>query len=330
MRSAAILLVLGLLAGCTRGSGEEQVEVADLGRISERTSLSSREFEAIQKADKTALGVAGLVEDDYRYRAAVAADGVSLYEEVVIDDARYFRLSDPSQFAGVAATDPGLTAVLTGGWLVDPHGAPPEFLTGPAAGPLPPLDPRFVLSRVRFLDTLPAVIRRGREPKKYNPDAADFLPKDDKFPRRKADGIRFDAIPLAFDPGISAVSVEALEPYFQYASVWVKMRRITRVERLFELPGPEDPQFKELFEQFRRGVSGLPSPVLASGKQFRVTDTYLFRVPQDGARVEAPANAVTVNLAEVLAAFRIVAAGRIPGVAEQAPSPPDIPGLPGG
>lgn len=308
MKAAAQTLCAVLLAAsvaaCGRGSGAADVGPKDVERLLPAMARYPRTFTLTRKTPDRTLVITGAVQDDYRYRATVTTDGRDTYEEVVVDDGRYLRLLDPSAYAGVAAVDATLRAFLDGRWVYDPKGAPPEFSP---SGPPTALSAQFVLGAVRYLEAVPEVLRKTGGHVAYNPDSVTYLPKDDKFPVHPEDGKRFDVIPKAFDPGVTVVSAQDLEPYFLYLSVWVAGNRVARVEKLFDLPDLErDGRFKELREQLAFiSSSGGPAPVgqatgLGTARAIRYQESYL--VDTKGAvQVDPPPDPLRADLTGLVA-----------------------------
>lgn len=328
MRRVIASLALASLIACGTGSGVEKVEAKDLDGIAETSSLAAREFSVTITEDSLVFQLSGLVEDTYRYAATVNLHGKPLFQEVVSDDARYVRVLDPEAFAtkSGAAAAPGARALLSGDWVVDPRGAPPEFSAADAeaADPLADLiegvspallGARTVLNEIRFLDAIPQLLRVATSPRAWNPDGANYLPKDDKFPPYTEDGTRFDSIPRAFDPGSNINSIQSLHPFFQYTSVWTRDGFISRVEKLFEPPHRADPQYRAMFEGLgRQAVSPDKMPPAQRGQAILLarflqggnnrTEERLYNPPPGEARITIPRNAVSVDLAAAITALQ--------------------------
>jgi hypothetical protein len=296
----AVCLLL-LSASCSEGTAEVTVVAEDLPRIAERTATAARRFTWTLAVAGRKVEMKGVVEDDYRYQADVSVDGRPTYSEVVYDDARYLSVSDSSAIApgDLAAIHEGLAAMTTG-WVVDPMGAPPEFAGGGNQQPIP-LASSFVLERVRHPEGLPPVLMAGF--KEWNILAADYLPKNDKFPEHPDDGTKFDSFPMAYDPNAVTVTFPQLRPFFEYVSVWAKPTHIDRVERLIELPDPREDLYKELYTQLGRAGSRALVTIIRSPGGRRFVETYRFE-PAPDAAVTPPESAQTLELAPALGALR--------------------------
>lgn len=301
MRLRLLVATLMILTSCGRGSAKDVITADRLASVATSTSLKSRDFTWSLTMLGHTVSVKGSLQDDYRYQAKVFMDSRPVYEEVVVDDARYLHVSDPSVLmdaATFAAVDPALSAA-TSGWVVDPLGAPAEFSLKRTERT--PLDATYVLDRVRFLETLPVTLKQSF--REYNTDAVTYLPKDDKFPAHKGDGTRFDHFPGPYDPNAITVTFESLKPYFEYISVWGTLGSITRVEYLMELPDPSAAQYREAYRQIRRAGSRSLNAILASGSSGRkFTQSFTSRLNPD-VEIVPPQNATAVDLKAASAAL---------------------------
>ena len=334
MRRLCVLLILATLVACS-GNKKSEVESGDIADLAEKTTLSPRSYsfsrEVLQRqGGSVTLSVSGLVEDDYRYTGTVKIDDEIVYEEVVLDDARFLRLANASLLETVAIlrrfdapvaeaqrpagfADPATEAVLlSGGWVFDPQGAPQEF--GGDSGSSP-LDARDVLFRSRFLETLPAYLAKGAGAVVWNPEAAAYIPQEDKFPPKKrktlaeefidpfkSDGKRFDVLPKPFDPSIAPTNLRDVEDFFMYVSVWTNDGLIRRVGRVLEFPDLGQPVYKDFFQPLKTGTTGQATKdFLKFVQDLKIRrifkDFYVFGKHDTGAaRIEAPVNPIRVNL----------------------------------
>jgi len=340
-RIGVVSLACALLGACAAGSGST-LKADDLEQVAEESSLLAREFETEVTGAGRTIRIAGLVQDAYRYAATISLDGRPLLQEVVIDDARYVRVLDRAAF-------PRAPAPLLGGWLVDRAGAPPEF--GTERSPLsllvfpPATQARMELlggaplfQEVTYFDDLPAVLHNGRDPSKWNPDAASYIPVDDRFQPHEEFGERFDALPDTFDPGSTFTSLASLSRFFQTSAVWVRDRAIARTETVFELPEPAQPRYRNVFDQVAQALPIAPPTEGALNEELeararevgrailedrlRIAELRLYRAPPAGARVRAPRNALEVDLAKLLQQLRSGSA--VPGL----PAGLGLPGAP--
>ena len=323
-RRLCCLLAFGLLlvtSGCVPGSGGSQLSGSDLPDLAKATALSERGFTASSTFGGSTVLVEGRVSDDYRYSARVSLDGKLVYQEVVIDDHRWLRLHAPEAIAPrtvlddlAALGDPNWAALLAGGWVVDPAGAPPEFSAGVDALDVP-LTAELVLSRVRFFDR--AADTHELNLREYNQKAIYYLPKDDKFELHREAGTRFDHVPRAFDPNGVFTDLESAEPFFEYVSVWADTGGWNRYETLMELPDPSDETFEALYTQLGRAGSRRLMDLIRSGPTGRrFAEVWTFEPLAQGVEVvpAPPDGAVPVDLTAALRllAPRIASAPRTP------------------
>lgn len=300
--------------------------------MAERTALTARTFDATARSAQASVTVAGVVADDHRYRATVSLNGRPLYEEIVLDDARWLRVTEPTPFAAAAGASADVDALLSGAWVVDAAGAPAEF--GPAdeeAGR--PLSPRLVVQTVRSPEQLPALLTSGGRVRAWDPDSVDYQPSEDRFPEHAADGMRFDVLPEPFDPSTIALNVQTLERFFRHAAIWVSDGRLTRVEKVLSVPTRADPQYRSLFEQVQRGLAGTPSALVAEvfpadveGAEITERHTY---APAPGATVEPPPDATEIDLDAALdvVSARLLAGSAPASAAFELPLPAGVPGF---
>lgn len=357
-RTLALIVALIMLGACS-GKQAGELDAEELDVVAEKTALSARAFTFTRRFGGVDYKIEGLVEDDYRYSAKVTVDDELVLEEVVIDDARYLRVANADMLRTVAVVEsvdrplpprPGSafadpateTALLTGGWVFDPTAAPAEF--GGAASSGNALDANQLLNRVRFIETLPAVMHRGQGVGKWNPEATDYLPQQDRFKPIKAEnlgdpfidryrssGFRYDVKPKPFDPAVSPTGLRDLEDFFLYTSVWTKGAKIRRVGRVFELPDPEDSQYKDFFQPLRSGTTGEATRQLIlavkNAKERTVySDFYIYEDLPEGARVTAPEGAVRANL-QPAAPVESRGPQEGPGQVTQSPGAESTPGV---
>jgi hypothetical protein len=115
------------LSGC-KGATDAEKRLREALRNTEKLSNTFLYTETVHdKAGSHETDVRGLVEDDFRYKARVAADGKPLVDEVVSDDAIAVRFLDP---AGIGRFLRKPTEAKQGGSGVGSGSTTPE----PAAG----------------------------------------------------------------------------------------------------------------------------------------------------------------------------------------------------
>lgn len=309
---AALLVAAGtLLSGCA-GRSDEGVDADDLPAILEATTLEPRVFTSNVELGGRSLEVTGVIEDDYRYQATVSLDGGPVYEEVVVDDRRYLRVHDPAALVTpeLLVELPSLhetwPLVLQGGWVVDPGGAPPEFTAG--TKPIDaPLSAQTVLARVRYLDGANELVGLGYG--KYDRNSIAYSRRNDKFPVHEEDGTRFDHAASGYDPNGVYTTLQSLRPSFEFVSLWADESMLTRIERLTELPDPDEDRYEDLYDQLERAGSSRLLALLELGEHGRrITESYTF-APAGAAAVVEPENAAEVRLTPALSALASRVAG---------------------
>jgi len=308
---ALVAFLLVLLTGCQMTSADESVLLDDLPAIAQKTSLAARRFEYQLVVAGRTVSMEGRVEDDYRYEAQISLDGSPVYREVVYDDARYLQLQDSSWLPpSLVAGNEAFAELMTGGWVVDPLGAPPEF-GGERAQPVP-LAASFLLERVRFPEQLPEILKLTF--KEYNIRALYYMPRDDKFPEHLEDGKRYDRVPDAYDPNAVTVTFDQLRPFFEYISIWGKPTHIGRVERLIELPPRGRELYEELYTQLERAGSRTLVNILKAPEGRRFAETYRFWAEEE-IEIQRPDGATPVELAPAIAALGAALLQAGPGAA---------------
>lgn len=308
----SLVVAAGILASGCAGRGEEGVDVEDLPEIVEATALEPRRFTSKVVLGGRTLEVAGVIEDDYRYQATVSLDGSTVYEEVVVDDRRYLRVEDPTALVTpellveLPSLHEAWPLVLQGGWVVDPGGAPPEFTAGTKPVDAP-LSPQTVLAKVRYLDAANELVGLGYG--KYDRNSIAYSRRNDKFPVHEEDGTRFDHAAAGYDPNAVYTTLESLQPSFEFVSLWANETMLTRVERLTELPDPDEDRYEDLYGQLERAGSSRLLALLELGEPGRrITESYTFSPAGDAVVVE-PDSAAEVRLTPALTALASRVAG---------------------
>ena len=196
-----------LTISCRRTeTGEQRVRAAI-----RRTETQSRQFvyketlkESVEGGSGGSVGVLGLIQDDYAYKARLFYNGEASLDELATDDSLAVRLLRPEALAdllvapsqvaaGNVGGDPVLEALNTRHWVKDPLGAPDLTLPGLQTrkiGDDPVLDSLTALSEVERAMALAAAVRV------FNPEAIDYQARDDKFPKPESGSglIRYDLI----------------------------------------------------------------------------------------------------------------------------------------
>lgn len=265
---SALLVVTGLgMSGC-KGATDAEKRLREAMRNTEKLSNTFLYKETVHdKAGDHETDVRGLVEDDLRYKARVAADGKPVLDEVVSDDAIAVRFLEPAAMgrflrkpatarqggSGVGGTDgpapadaggdaagstpgpgePSAAEILASKrWLLDPAGAPSAFATansGLKLGDDPIADARSVFAYVdRAINEAARVVE-------YNPESLEYRKDEDPFetPKDGSGVTRYDFVqpklPKASQTGTGANQVTPDTRHFRKMSVYVKDKRIIRV-----------------------------------------------------------------------------------------------------
>ncbi|MGQ0434041.1 MAG: hypothetical protein ACT452_16745 [Microthrixaceae bacterium] len=266
LRVVGLTMVMALVAnGCSRRETfEEEVRAA--------ADLAKRSASAFVYTDLRAdrqIRVQGVVEDDFRYKAAVSIDNKPAYEQVVLDDTLAVRFIDASQLRSVLAvnvTEADLTTDLegvsaldvlrTGRWLVDDDGAPlvSAVTTNVAKlGKDPVLDATTALEYVAVASDNAVAVER------WSDDSLDptYPTSEDIFPT-PADGsgvTRYDLrrpdLPAVNETsgdvgGIPLPSVT----HFRKMAIYVKSGRIIEVREEIDATGKKLDQFLDYARSF--------------------------------------------------------------------------------
>jgi hypothetical protein len=239
-----VLTALGL-AGC-KGATDAEKRLREALRNTEKLSNTFLYKETLyDEAGRHEIDVRGLVEDDFRYKARVGADGKPVLDEVVSDDALAVRLLEPAEItrflrrpggepvAEAPAGERSAAEILASRrWVLDPAGAPSAFggaATDRTLGDDPIADARAVFAYVeRAANEAVRIVE-------FNPESLEYRPDEDPFPT-PADGskvARYDfeppKLPKASETGSGANQVTPDTRHFRKMSVYVKDERIIRV-----------------------------------------------------------------------------------------------------
>jgi len=182
-----LVLMASSLAGCSKAAATAKAQL--LTAIG-NTALLSNHLSYLDAVGATQLDVDADIEDGFRYQASLSVDGTAAYQEIARDDALAARLLSPVGLQWVAASPASAEAgpLASGGWVVDELGAP--VLT--SALPTPGADP--ILDALSYFSTLEASVEAA-EVVKFDPNALDYRPDLDPFPRPGPGVIRYDLTP---------------------------------------------------------------------------------------------------------------------------------------
>jgi hypothetical protein len=242
IRRVVIVCCALVLAGGLGACGKpEQDAVRELRAALAATPRTAHRFSYEEIAHGGAkIEVQGVVEDALRRQAFVRVGEKPVLEEVVFDDQLLMRFLEPS-FVGqlIRAEQPILTgdrpsdeisgaqlgsALTSGKWVLDEAGAPPILAASSTERREVGQDPVFDATSV--FEYVERVTRR-MPVKKFNPDALDYKPKEDPFPKpaKGSDVIRYDVVrPPVPRPSDNAGGNQAIpsEVHFRKLSVYVK------------------------------------------------------------------------------------------------------------
>lgn len=266
LRLVAVALVVALLGGgCSRRETfEEEVQAAaDLARRHASSFVYSD-----ARVDRQ-IRVQGVIDDDFRFKAAVSIDNKPTYEQIVHDDALAVRFIDPTQLSSVLAvnvTEADLTTDLegfsslevlrTGRWLVDDDGAP---LVSAVTTNVAKLGKDPVLDAISALDYVAAAAVNAVAVERWSEDSLDptYSSSEDIFPT-PAEGsgvIRYDLrrpdLPAVSDTSGDTGGVPLpTVANFRKMAIYVKDGRIIEVREEIEATGKRLEQFLSYARSF--------------------------------------------------------------------------------
>lgn len=278
-RGAALVLalVVGLvLPGC----GRRQTDRDELRAALRATERLPGRLVYTDGREGRSLGVQGIVEDDFRFKARVQVNGTDAYDEVVSDDALALRFLDVNQIGSLVDKDRSaapdvdrsteiagadvLAVLQTRRWVLDPSGAPP--LTGTSQqerdlGRDPVLDAVSALGYVeRAMDEAAGV-------EQFDPDdlTPSYRRSEDPFPKpdQRSDVVRYDLVrPKLPPPGQTSGARQEVPAtkHFRKLAVYVKGGRVVQVQERVEITG----RFIDEFIRYSRAAlreSRVPAPV---------------------------------------------------------------------
>lgn len=248
MKRLAICIVLAPFAlsvlGCASDAqtAEERVQSAI-----RRTQAQSRSFIYQDQGVESAVMVRGVVQDDYRYKARVALGGNDTLDEVAVDDALAVRFLDPEAIndyllqAGATAAPSGETMSLLRSrrWVRDPTGAPD--LTSPTIQRLT-VGQDHILDALNVFSYVEKAIQEAEFVARFNPEALDYIEKEDRFPRPKEGSpvVRYDLRPPEIPPfaGVGATLPDIR--HFRKMSVYIQGGEVLQVMEEIDLASRYD------------------------------------------------------------------------------------------
>jgi hypothetical protein len=284
VRRLPVLVVALLAATLLPACSTEDDDADELRAALERTERLASRFGYTETHDDARVTVRGLIEDDFRYKARLAVDGRDTLDEVVDDDALYFRLIDAASLDLFLAEDADLSVesdlegvtvaevLRARRWLVDRDGAPAVFGTASVEEGIGEDPVRDALAVLKYAEK---AIGEAAFVVKYNPESLDYKPSEDPFPTPEdGSGVtRYDFLARPFPRPDSAASTgEALAdtPQFRKMSVYVKDGLVFQVMEQIGAAGDVADRFvrylrsflfqsdQEAFERFESSYEQVP------------------------------------------------------------------------
>jgi hypothetical protein len=230
--------------GC---GGETQTAEERVQSAIRRTQAQSRSFIYQDQGVEAEVAVRGVIQDDYRYKARVSFGGNDTLDEVAVDDALAVRFLDPEAVddyllrAGATAAPSGETLGLLRSrrWVRDPTGAPD--LTSPSIQRLS-VGQDHVLDALNVFLYVENAIQEAETVARFNPEALDYIEKEDRFPRPKEGSpvMRYDLRPPEIPPfaGVGATLPDIR--HFRKVSVYIKGGEVLQVMEEIDLASRYD------------------------------------------------------------------------------------------
>lgn len=301
---AVALISVLVMGGCTSRVTDEQ----ELRGFIAATEKLSRRFVYLTDDDEVKTQIRGSVEDDLRSQVLWSEDEAEILERVVSEDAMAVKVTKPDRFESLrtGALVGGsliVTDVLrTGGWVLDPGGAPPLVTrTDNARANLVGQDPMqdsiniFKYAK-RAIDEAGSVIEFNENSLTYRPDLDPF-----EKPNRSLGIKRYDLVRVPL-PGKSARNQLLPGPgSFRKMSWYIKDGKVIKIVEQIDIESHEDfvearvkkdPRKAYLLDM-EKGVKagGGRTPVIE--RQMSIAFTNLGAV----VKVTMPSDALTASLA---------------------------------
>lgn len=345
IRKTLILsLVLSFLltfAACGRTSLLTPVQ--QVRGVIRRTETEPRRFVYKEASEGRQVNVVGVIQDDYSYRARVSINGQPVLDEVAVDDAIAMRFLAPELIADFVTESPNpaggesFEALRSRRWVLDRAGAPDLTRPGFQERSLG-VDP--VIDALTVFDLIEVVIREAAGIRKYNPQALDYVEREDRFPKpaEGSDVERYDFPPPPLAP-ITGAPDDVLPdaPNFRRMSFYIKdglaLRVLETIDLQFRVKElTEALDLNERAEESRRflsrGVASINDLRLSRGLKPIRLRTMSFELVDVGktAKIDLPADFVEGDLS--LIRNRGKAAGNLSTGGRSAPTVPDEPSTP--
>jgi hypothetical protein len=188
-RGLGVLLAAAVGGSLLSGCAAKRVNKNTIKDAIHRTQRLGRSFVYTDQAGDATTVVAGLVEDDFRYKSRVTVNGKAILDEVVSDDVLADRFNDPNvlgkyvksgtQGASSTGSTDVLEALQSQLWVIDKTGAPAAQTGNRQVGIDPSLDAIGALTYVE------KAVEAALYTAPFRPDALQpvYKPTEDPFPK---------------------------------------------------------------------------------------------------------------------------------------------------
>lgn len=132
-RPIGLVLLLVTVAALTGACKRERDQKIDVGKFIDKTEQQARKFVYIDATKQGQTQVAGVVEDDFRYKTRLTMNGRAVEDEIVSDDALAVRFLAPDKLPQFLSTQGQINATVPAA----AGGAPPG--STPTSGGVPPV-----------------------------------------------------------------------------------------------------------------------------------------------------------------------------------------------
>jgi hypothetical protein len=256
-RRIAVLMVVVLVGLLTSGCAKRESKVSEVRKTIRTTHDEATSFVYVDERSTGTVRVAGVFDDDFRYKAVVSFDGKPAYEQIVADDTLALRFLDPERIptvvdrAHIATADRStelagvdvVQALQSGRWVLDTNAAPPVAALGSSLKDIGK-DPVFdALTALGYVDRALVQAQSVDEWKKESLDPA-YKSSEDTFPK-PADGSKVKRYDLRRPrlPGAAAVATAGATAslpttrHFRKMAIYTENGRVLRVSERIEVIG---------------------------------------------------------------------------------------------
>lgn len=291
--------VLASLPACSR----DDSDLDDLRAALTRSKAETVQFIYTDERPDERFRVAGVMEDDFRFKALVSVGAAPTYEEVVSDDGLALRFLDPTRLSRLvdvgraASADRSTelagadvaTVLQSGRWLLDVDGAPP---IAAAFAETEDLGKDPVFDAITSLDYVERAVNQAQGVQKWSEDSLDpaYRKSEDSFPKPETGSgvVRYDLrrprLPAAADLSGGADGRGAGLPgtrHFRKMAIYVKDGRILRVLERIEVTGKAFDDLRGYFDSLLRESLAAESVLAQAKAGFEAAS----RAPNGGALV---------------------------------------------